>query len=243
MIAGLKPCATLCRGAALQGRVGGSMLRRFIIIALVLSVAPRALGQTNPLWHEEKVKNFLPHMTWPEVRDLLTRSDMALIPVPSIEQHGPQTPMGTDFYAGVEEAKLIAQRTDILVAPVLMVGQSPYHMEFPGTMTLSSETVERVYFEAAESLIHHGFRRFLFLNSHAGNQYLTRFVVDRVNQETPAVAIELGDAVAATSGRRAATTSSTTEAFDRHGGVGETSRAMYLFPSLVQIDKSQQIRL
>src|SRR4051812_7379060 len=194
------------------------MLRRFILIAPLLFASP-ALAQTNPLWHEEKIKNFLPHMTWPEVRDLLTRSDMALIPVPSIEQHGPQTPMGTDFYAGVEEAKLIAQRTDILVAPVLMVGQSPYHMEFPGTMTLSSETVERVYFEAAESLIHHGFRRFLFLNSHAGNQYLTRFVVDRINQETAAVAIELGDAVAAVSERRGGARPSTSEQFDRHGGV------------------------
>src|SRR5437762_4327898 len=178
------------------------MNRLFMAIALVLSTAPPALAQANPLWHEEKVKNFLPHMTWPEVRDLLTRTDMVLIPVPSIEQHGPQTPMGTDFYAGVEEAQLIAQRTDILVAPVLLVGQSPYHMGFPGTMTLSSETIERVYFEAAQSLIQHGFRRFLFLNSHAGNQYITRFVVDRLNQETAAVAIDLSDGVAAMAPRR-----------------------------------------
>ena len=112
------------------------MHRAAVAMTLALFIAPRTAAQTNPLWHEEKIKNFLPHMTWPEVRDLLTRSDMALIPVPSIEQHGPQTPMGTDFYSGVEEAKLIAQRTDVLVAPVLMVGQSPYHMDFPGTMTL-----------------------------------------------------------------------------------------------------------
>src|SRR5437762_9001285 len=115
-------------------------------------------------------------------------------------------------------------------------------MEFPGTMTLSSETLERVYFEAAQSLIHHGFRRFLFLNSHAGNQYMTRFVVDRVNQETAAVAIDLSDGVAAMSGRRGAAPS-TTEPFDRHGGVGVTSRALYLFPSLGQFDKWQQIKL
>jgi len=215
-----------------------------LVLALVFtaSIAPPAIAQTNPLWHEEKIKNFLPHMTWPEVRDLLTRTDIVLIPVPSIEQHGPQTPMGTDYYAGVEEAQLIAQRTDVLVAPVLLVGQSPYHMEFPGTMTLSSETIQRVYFEAAQSLIHHGFRRFLFLNSHAGNQYITRFVVDRLNQETAAVAIDLSDGVAAMASRRAAAQSAS-ERFDRHGGVGETSRAMYLFPSLVQIDKAQRTAL
>jgi creatinine amidohydrolase len=127
------------------------MFRRRTTVALMLAsvVASRALAQTNPLWHEEKTKNYLPHMSWPEVRDLLTRSDIVLIPVPSIEQHGPQTPMGTDYYAGVEEAKLIAQRTDVLVAPVLLAGQSPYHMEFPGTITLSSQTIQQVYFEAA----------------------------------------------------------------------------------------------
>lgn len=220
------------------------MLSRTAIVAAIAgALASHALAQTNPLWHEEKIKNFLPHMTWPEVRDLLSRTDMALLPVPSIEEHGPQTPMGTDFYAGVEEAKLIAQRTDILVAPVLMAGQSPYHMEFPGTITLSSDTIQRVYFEAAQSLIHHGFRRFLFLNSHAGNQFITRFVVDRINQETAAVALDLGDGVdAITRGeRRQAGTG--TQSFDRHGGVGETSRALFLFPSLVQLEKAEQTSL
>lgn len=210
--------------------------------AIVAALCVHTLAQSNPLWHEQKVKNFLPHMTWPEVRDLLTRTDMALVPVPSIEEHGPQTPLGTDFYAGVEEAKLIAQRTDILVAPVLMAGQSPYHMEFPGTITLSADTIQRVYFEAAQSLIHNGFRRFLFLNSHAGNQYITRFVVDRINQETPAVALDLSDAVdAITRGERRSAAS--TGQFDRHSGVGETSRALYLFPSLVELDRAEQPKL
>ena len=159
-----------------------------VVLALLSSAA---MAQTNPLWHEVKTKNYLPHMTWPEVRDLLTRSDVALIPVPAIEQHGPQTPMGTDYYAGVERLKLIAQRTDALVVPVLLAGQSPYHMGFPGTITLSTDTMQRVYFETVQSLIHHGFRRILLHDSHAGNQYVTRYVVDRINQETEAVAVNL----------------------------------------------------
>jgi creatinine amidohydrolase len=62
---------------------------------LALLAAPLAAvvlcAQTNPLWHEEKIKNYLPHMTWPEVQDLLTRTDMAIVPVASLEEHGPQT--------------------------------------------------------------------------------------------------------------------------------------------------------
>ena len=42
-----------------------------VILAAVLG--SRAFAQTNPLWHEEKTKNYLPHMSWPEVRDLLER--------------------------------------------------------------------------------------------------------------------------------------------------------------------------
>jgi creatinine amidohydrolase len=46
-----------------------------------------AAAQTNPLWSEQKVKNYLPHMTRPEVEDLLTRTDMVIIPVGALEQH------------------------------------------------------------------------------------------------------------------------------------------------------------
>jgi creatinine amidohydrolase len=80
-------------------------MRGRFICALTLTAAllsSAAAAQTNPLWHEVKTKNYLPHMTWPEVRDLLTRTDIVLIPVPALEQHGPQTPMGTDYFAGVE---------------------------------------------------------------------------------------------------------------------------------------------
>jgi creatinine amidohydrolase len=219
-------------------------------VVLSLAVAAAALAapaqaQTSPIWREEKVRNYLPHMTWPEVRELLARTDMVLIPVPSLEQHGLHAPIGTDYFAGVERAKLIAQKTDILVTPILYVGQSPYHMEFPGSIALSAETIQRVYFEAAQSLMKHGFRRFLFMNSHAGNQYITRFVVDRINQETPAVALELGDAVNTirSDARRGATSTSGTNEFDRHGGVGETSAGLYLFPSLVQLEKAERATL
>src|SRR5512134_2673364 len=98
--------------------------RVFVAFALSAACAATATAQTNPLWHEPKVKNFLPHMTWPDVRDLLTRTDMVIVPVGSMEQHGLHLPMGTDTINGLERAKLIAQRTDVLVAPILYPGNS-----------------------------------------------------------------------------------------------------------------------
>jgi creatinine amidohydrolase len=207
------------------------------LAALVLTAlfSSAAQSQSNSLWRTQKIKNYLPHMTWPEVEDLLSRTDMVIIPVPAIEQHGPQLPIGTDYFTGEELAKLIAQKTDVLVAPILLPGISPYHMEFPGTITLSADTVQRVYFEAVQSLIHHGFRRFMILTSHAGNRNVSRYILDRINQETPGVAVELNDAAAPFFQRPKR---QEVEQFDRHAGVEETSSGLYLFPNLVDMSKA-----
>lgn len=223
-------------------------LARIAATALVTLLAAPALAAdespTNPLWHEQKVRNYLPHMTWPEVGDLLTRSDMVIIPVASLEEHGLHGPIGTDFLNSVEEAKLIAQKTDVLVAPILMPGNSPYHMGFPGTITLSAETIQKVYFEAVQSLLKHGFRRFILLNGHGGNAATTRFIVDRINQDTPGIAVELGEAVQpyldkARKAEPAQPAAATPRVFDRHGGTPETSSSLYLTPNLVDMSKAK----
>jgi creatinine amidohydrolase len=212
----------------------------FLAFALVPVWAwPQA---TNPLWREEKIPNYLPHMTWPEVQQLRTRTDMVIIPIAAMEQHSLHLPIGTDYLNGLERAKLIAQKTPVLVAPILLPGNSPYHMEFAGTITLSSQTIQQVYFEAAQSLIKHGFKRFLLLNSHGGNQIITRYIADRINQETEGIAVELGDA-AAPFLTRTTPPSNQTRVFDRHGGVGETSTSLYMMPNLVNLEAAKRATL
>lgn len=223
-------------------------MTRYILPTILLFMPLLAFGQTaapvNPLWHDPKIKNFLPHMTWPEVQDLRTRTDMVIIPIAALEQHALHLPIGTDYLNGLERAKLIAQQTDILVAPILLPGNSPYHMEFAGTITLSSQTIQQVYFEAAQSLIKHGFKRFLLLNAHGGNQVITRYIADRINQESEAIAVDLGEAAAPflTRGSRL-TPPRGAAAFDRHAGVGETSNSLYLTPTLVNLEAAKTATL
>ena len=205
-----------------------------------------------------KVRNYLPHMTRPEVEDLLTRTDMVIIPVGALEQHGTHLPIGTDHLNGVERAKRIAYRTDVLVAPILLPGQSPYHMGFAGTVTLPSTLIQEVYVEAARSLIRHGFKRFLMLNAHGGNRAITTFIVDRINQETEGIAVDLGavagpltergrDGDGADAGAAGATGTTapgqTAPVLDRHGGTGETSNSLYLIPDLVDLDAAYPAEL
>ena len=204
-------------------------------ILLLISVTATTFAQTNPLWTEKKVKNYLPHMTVPEVKDFLTRSDMVIIPIGAMEHHGLHLPIGTDFINGVERCKLIAQQRDILVAPVLMAGQSPYHMGFAGTITMKQETIIQVHMEAIESLISHGFKRFIILNAHTGNTAVSALLVDKVNQTTSGIAVSFEPAIAPFLER---STEPASGVFDRHGGTGETSSSLYLMPNLVQLDKA-----
>ncbi len=205
----------------------------FLLVCTLLS--GQSFAQANPLWTQQKVKNYLLHMTSPEVDSLLTRTDMAIIPVGALEQHGGHLPIGTDFIGGVERCKLIAQERDILVSPVLMVGQSPYHMGFAGTITLKADTIVTVHLEAVESLIRHGFKRFIIMNSHGGNRAISTLIVDQINQTTAGVAVSFGDAVRPFMEPSSVAPSTV---LDRHGGTSETSRSLYLMPDLVQIDKA-----
>lgn len=204
-----------------------------LIIAAGTLLSSQGMAQTNPLWTQEKVKNYLPHMTVPEVEAFLDKSDMVIIPVGALEQHGNHLPIGTDFINGVERCKLIAQERDILAAPVLMVGQSPYHMGFAGSVSLKAETIIDVHLQAVESLIHHGFKRFIIMNSHGGNRAITTLLVDQINQTTAGVAVSFGEAVRPF---MEPSTVPPSKVLDRHGGTSETSSSLYLMPSLVDID-------
>ena len=210
-------------------------LVRYTFFLLASLVSMQLAAQTNPLWTQKKVKNYLPHMTTLEVEALLQKTDMVIIPVASLEQHGNHLPIGTDFINGVERCKLIAQERDILVAPVLMAGQSPYHMGFAGTITLRAETILQVHMEAVESLIQHGFKRFIIMNAHGGNRAISTLLVDQINQTTAGVAVSFGAAIRPFLEAENAPPSTV---LDRHGGTSETSRALYLMPDLVQLDKA-----
>ena len=206
-----------------------------VLLLFTALLSSLLFAQTNPLWTQQKVKNYLPHMTSPEVEALLAKTDMVIIPVASLEQHGSHLPIGTDFINGVERCKLIAQERDILVSPVLMVGQSPYHMGFAGTITLKAETIIQVHLEAVESLIKHGFKRFIIMNAHGGNRAISTLIVDQINQTTAGVAVSFGEAVKPFMEPSSVAASTV---LDRHAGTVETSNSLYLMPDLVQLDKA-----
>lgn len=209
----------------------------FFLVSFVFTPSANAQlpeGNTNPLFKEKKVKNFMPHMSWAEVEEALKETDMVILPVGSIEQHGKHLPLGTDSYIAVELSKLIAQKADVLVAPSVLAGLSEHHMGFPGTLTLTPETFEAVVYESALSLIQHGFRKIMILNGHGGNSASVENIIQKINQTTPAIAIDLMkiDVQKKKSPYKS-------YRFDWHAGVEETSLMLYLTGDLVQMSKAE----
>lgn len=97
---------------------------------------------------------------------------IAVLPVAATEQHGPHLPLSVDadIAQGVLQASLPHLPADLpaLFLPLQAVGFSPEHQAFPGTLSLSVQTLTRLWTEIAEGVAASGVRKLLIFNTHGG---------------------------------------------------------------------------
>jgi len=120
---------------------------------------------------------------WP-TRAHLNKDKIILFPTGSTEQHGKHLVLDTDTFILFEIAKRVAKETNVLVAPPMPFGQSVHHMAFPGTITLSFDTLVNVYIDVCKSLLNHGFDKIVFMNGHGGNTDPISEAIRRVREDT-----------------------------------------------------------
>jgi creatinine amidohydrolase len=106
--------------------------------------------------------------TWRDVETYLESrsSPTVIVPIGSTEQHGPHLPLGVDGYQARDLAEGIAREADVLAAPPIWYGDADHHLGFPGTVSLSTETVVAVLGDVYDSLVGHGFENVLTVNGH-----------------------------------------------------------------------------
>ena len=127
----------------------------------------------------------LADLSWPEVEAIRDEVDVVLIPVGSNEQHGPNLSLSMDITGATQfciKASEIAY-PKLLVAPSMPWGVSHHHMNFPGTITLTSDTFIQILVEVVASLQEHGFNRFMIINGHGGNIAPLGDAIVRINEE------------------------------------------------------------
>ena len=126
-------------------------------------------------------QRFFPYLSWTDIQAMPDKENVVIIqPVGAIEQHGPHLPLVVDAAIGVAViGKALAKLSDRIPAyalPPLYYGKSNEHWHFPGTITLSAQTLIATLTEVAESIYRAGFRKLVLMNSHGGQPQIMEIV-------------------------------------------------------------------
>lgn len=131
------------------------------------------------------------NLTFIDINEYLAVKDLIIVPIASLEQHGPHLPLYTDTVTAVEMSRRVAEMIGVLHTPPIWMGYSPQHMHRPGmgrgTITMRSSTVLAIMYDTARSLIHHGFNRIIFMNGHGSNIKIVDPILRKLRYETGAL--------------------------------------------------------
>ena len=174
------------------------------------------------------------------------RQTVAVLPVAAIEQHGPHLPLSVDatLLQGVMDAALqqLPAALPVLFLPPQVVGLSPEHIRFPGTLTLSPATVIALWTEIGECVARAGVKKLLLFNGHGGQVSVMDIVARELRTRSHLLvysaswfSLPLPDAVAGQF-------SAEEHRFGIHAGEIETSMMLHLAPSAVHMEHARDFR-
>lgn len=185
---------------------------------------------------------YFPYLTWTEIAAMPDKENVVIVqPVGAIEQHGPHLPIAVDsaIAMGVlgKALEIINPAIPVYSLPCLYYGKSNEHWHFPGTITLSAQTLLAILMEVADSLYRAGFRKLVLMNAHGGQPQIMEIAARDIHQKyqdfsvfplftwrVPNIAKEL-------------LTPQELE-YGIHAGDAETSLLLSLLPDQVKMDKA-----
>jgi creatinine amidohydrolase len=136
------------------------------------------------------ISNNLLDLAPPDIAWFQERSDLILVPIGSLEQHGAHLPLGTDTITALEVSRRAAEKAQVPYTPPFWAGYSPQHLRDiesgVGTVTLRASTLNEVLYDVARSLIHHGWNKLVFVNGHGSNTKVLDPLLRRIKYETGA---------------------------------------------------------
>jgi mycofactocin precursor peptide peptidase len=158
---------------------------------------------------------------WPDVEAGTRR--LLVVPVGSLEQHGPHLPLDTDTRIAVAVARrACAGRAGVALAPAFGVGASGEHADFPGTLSIGSEALTACLIELGRHASLH-WPAVLLANGHGGNAAAVEAAITRLRYE----------------GRSALAWHAGLPDGDAHAGRFETSVMLALAPGAVRLDAAE----
>lgn len=200
----------------------------------MLSPADRAIFARESV-KGEAMLSYWQDWTTTDFATLDADRDVALMPVAAIEQHGPHLPVCVD--ATINRGVIAATAPHLsdgfrtVVVPMLAIGKSDEHGDFPGTLTIGAETLLACWRDVAASVLRAGLRKIVVLNSHGGQPQLVDILVRDLRIRHGALAV-----AASTYGFGAPAGLFDPEElrYDIHAGAVETSIMLHLNPGAVR---------
>jgi creatinine amidohydrolase len=181
------------------------------------------------------------HFTWPEMKELIARQPVCLLPIGSVEDHGKHLPLDVDNFLISSICEETARRIpeEVLLLPLIPFGFEDHHMSFPGTITIRAEHLEAFVLDVTLSLAQHGFKKILIADGHGSNMPILDLVARKTVIQTDALcACFLWPSLISETLRK-------TRQSEYPGGMShacelETSVYLYLNESAVQMDKAEK---
>jgi len=185
----------------------------------------------------------LEELSWPQAQTAIEAGAMAVLPVGSLEQHGRHLAINTDNVLGdaVAEAAVqgaVARGVHVLLCPPLPYGYTMHNMDFPGTMTLRTETLLAVGVDLITSLVHHGCKKIVLLNSHGSNWSILDLISRQVMNRHPEVLVAAIFPIKMAAAELEKVRQAKQTGGMSHGCELETSLMLHLRPDLVEMDKA-----
>lgn len=117
----------------------------------------------------------------------LDKTIPVIIPIGAIEQHGPHLNVETDILISEYFCHKLNDEMpeDVLILPSIDICCSEHHMDFPGTLTVSHETLMAYLKDVLASVSANGFKNIIIFNGHGGNQAIGSVVVESFGVKNP----------------------------------------------------------
>jgi len=188
-------------------------------------------------WQGDPGLGLMENMTWSEVEEYVKIVKTVIVPFGSTEEHGYHLPLSTDFSVAYDIGRRVAEKVDVLVTPPLNYGVCRSTAHFPGTITISLDTLRSFVKDIFQSLYNHGLKNFIFLPGHLGTAQLIGLELDA--QELIRLYPDINIAIAQLPLLLKELFKELIEdTSDYHAGEIETSMMLAIKPELVRKDKA-----
>jgi creatinine amidohydrolase len=181
-------------------------------------------------------------MTFEEVEQLREKTDVAIVGVAAIEEHGYHLPLGMDAFFCTEIMKnayrtLEAEGLYALLGPTIEFGVCPGAMGYAGSISMRPDTTKAIIVDVCESLYKHGFKKIVLVMGHDENlpaMAMAAQILTQSHDDLEVLSLNILFPMKAAEGPLLKS-----KKRDGHAGAGETGRLMVTHPNLVYVERTQ----